>query len=69
MFNQTEKRYGLSSNYLYQCGQFPQTAMHALTDYPFFAPLDGVNTMPTDDNNDDLTNWLGLLKLHRVGVT
>ena len=40
-----------------------------LTACPFFASLDGVNTVPTDDNNDDLTNWLGLSELHRVGVT
>jgi len=35
---------------------------------PFFAPPDGVNTVPTDDNNDDLTNRLVPLELHRVGV-
>jgi len=33
--------------------------MHVLTDSLFFTPSDGVNTMPTDDNHEDLTNWLG----------
>jgi len=32
--------------------------MRVFTDCPFFALTDGVNTMPTDDNNDNLTNWL-----------
>jgi len=42
---------------------------HVLSDCPSFAPPDGVHTVPADDNNDDLTNWLGLLELHRVGET
>jgi len=43
--------------------------MYVLIACPFFASPDGVNnTMPTDDRNDDLTNWLGLLELHRVEV-
>jgi len=36
--------------------QSPHTAMRVLTDSPFFAPPDGVNAMPTDDNDVDLTN-------------
>jgi len=40
-------------------------AMYVLTDCPFFAPPDGVNTMPADADNV-LTNRWGLLELHRV---
>jgi len=50
-------------------GLVPSDAIRVLTNCPFLTSPDGVNTMPTNDADDDLTNWLGLLELHRDGMT